>query len=159
MDNPKGDYDRLMNYAYAKDNRAYLSYADGKYDIDLCEYVSDLAKAKGYDFSPEFIMEDGLLDNYDDDFAILYYCAVQAAELRERLKLYEDKLEEGKLVELPCKVGDTVYLVNSERICNKKVKDIVFYIDGDIGFNKHAIGKSIFLTREEAEKKVEELSK
>lgn len=157
MDNPKGDYDRLMNYAYAKENRVYLSYAGGKYDVDLCEYVSDLAKAKGYDFSPEFIMEDGLLDNYDDDFAILYYCAVQAAELRERLKLYEDKLEKGKLVELPCKVGDTVYLVNSERICNKKVKDIVFYIDGDIGFNKYAIGKSIFLTREEAAKKLEEL--
>ena len=121
MDNPKGDYDRLMNYAYAKDNRAYLSYAGGKYDVDLCEYVSDLAKAKGYDFSPEFIMEDGLLDNCDDDFAILYYCAVQAAELRERLKLYEDMLEEGKPIE-----------------CTGKI---------DFGIDKHAIEKLIFKKR------------
>lgn len=159
MDSPKGDYDRLMNYAYAKDNKVYLSYAGGKHDVDLCEYVSDLAKAKGYDFSPEFIMEDGLLNNCDDDFAILYYCAVQAAELRERLKLYEDKLEEGKLIELPCKVGDTVYQVDVERIYESKVKNIIFDTDRGIAFDKNAIGKAVFLTREEAEKKLEELRK
>ena len=112
-DNPQGNFDRLMNFAYAKNNRTHLSYAGGKYDVDLCEYVSNLAKAKGYDFSPEFIMEDGLFDNCDDDFAILYYCAVQAAELRARLKLFEDKLENGMLIELPCKVGDTVYTIPS----------------------------------------------
>lgn len=87
---------------------------------------------------------------YDDD------CETDVEALTIAIDTLE-KLEEKKLVELPCKVGDTVYLVNSERICNKKVKDIVFYIDGDIGFNKYAIGKSIFLTREEAEKKLEEL--
>lgn len=181
MDNPKGDYDRLMNYAYAKENRAHLSYAGGKYDVDLCEYVSDLAKAKGYDFSPEFIMEDGLLDNFDDDFAILYYCAVQAAELRERLKLYEDKLEEGKLIELPCKVGDTVYYLGGhyERhktkvYVNKVIKSIVDHItigqkgvpQIDVCNDENAwttfdcvddFGKIVFLTREEAEKKLEEL--
>lgn len=82
---------------------------------------------------------------YDDD------CETDVEALTIAIDTLE-KLEEKKLVELPCKVGDTVYLVNSERICNKKVKDIVFYIDGDIGFNKYAIGRSIFLTREEAEK-------
>lgn len=155
-DNPKGNFERLMNYAYAKNNRTHLSYAGGKYDVDLCEYVSDLAKAKGYDFSPELIMEDGLLDNCDDDFAILYYCAVQAAELRERLKLYEDKLEEGKLIELPCKVGDTVYQADRMRIYQSRIKNIIFDTDG-VAFDKNAIGKTVFLTREEAEKKLEEL--
>lgn len=178
-DNPKGNFDRLMNYAYAKNNRTHLSYAGGKYDVDLCEYVSDLAKAKGYDFSPEFIMEDGLFDNCDDDFAILYYCAVQAAELRARLKLYEDKLENGMLIELPCKVGDTVYVINRAgkpqkmildepdirchcvdednlcmALCSDKNNNICAYRFRN---DNSDIGKKVFLTREEAEKVLEGL--
>lgn len=179
-DNPKGNFDRLMNYAYAKNNRTHLSYAGGKYDVDLCEYVSDLAKAKGYDFSPEFIMEDGLFHNCDDDFAILYYCAVQAAELRARLKLYEDKLENGTLIELPCKIGDTVYYLGGhyERhktkvYVNEVIKGIVDQItigqkgvpQIDVCNDENAwttfdgvddFGKIVFLTKEEAEKKLEE---
>lgn len=180
-DNSKGNFERLMNYAYAKNNRTHLSYAGGKNDVDLCEYVSDLAKAKGYDFSPEFIMEDGLFDNCDDDFAILYYCAVQAAELRARLKLFEDKLENGTLIELPCKVGDTVYYLGGhyERhktkvYVNEVIKGIVDHITiGQKGVPQIDIcddenewttfdcvddfGKIVFLTKEEAEKKLEGL--
>lgn len=185
MDSPKGDYDRLMNYAYAKDNKVYLSYAGGKYDVDLCEYVSDLAKAKGYDFSPELIMEDGLLDNCDDDFAILYYCAVQAAELRARLKMYEDKLENGTLIELPCKVGDTVYAIPSlanfrlnvlhglsenNRVCEQKVHSVqmwdpvewcILTCDGDgiALLPQRNYKKTWFLTKAEAEKALEGLKK
>lgn len=76
-DNPKGNIERLMNYACAKGDKVVLSYAGGKYDVDLCEYVSKLAKAKGYDYTPEFIMEDGLLDDHDEDFAILYYLVIK----------------------------------------------------------------------------------
>lgn len=167
-DNPKRNFERLMNYAYAKNNRTHLSYAGGKYDVDLCEYVSDLAKAKGYDFSPEFIMEDGLFDNCDDDFAILYYCAVQAAELGARLKLYEDKLENGTLVELPCKVGDTIYFFNNrdEVIENDEVFKILISDISKISFRTRwnteykdirDIGNIAFLTKEEAEKALEGL--
>lgn len=39
---------------------------------------------------------------------------VEADELRARLKMYEDKLENGTLVELPFKVGDTVYVLEYE---------------------------------------------
>lgn len=180
-DNPKGNFERLMNYAYAKNNRTHLSYAGGKYDVDLCEYVSDLAKAKGYDFSPEFIMEDGLFDNCDDDFAILYYCAVQAAELRARLKLYEDKLENGMLIELPCKVGDEVYylaghyerhktkvyvdeikkgIVDHITIGQKGVPQIDVCDDENVWTTFDGVddfGKTIFLTKEEAEKALEGL--
>lgn len=124
-DNPKGCFEKLMNFAYTKHNRVHLSYADEKDDIDLCEYVSKLAKAKGFDFSPEFIMEDGLFDNYDDDFAILYYLAVQAAELRERLKQYEDKLENGTLIELPYNLGKTtIKSENGEVVITKKTSDL-----------------------------------
>lgn len=102
-DTPKGNFDKLMNFAFAKDYKAMLSYADGEENVELHAYVSKLAKQKGINLSPEDIMEDGLMDYPDEDFSVLYYCAVQAAELRARLKLYEDKLENGTLIEIPLK--------------------------------------------------------
>lgn len=173
-DNPKRNFERLMNYAYAKNNRTHLSYAGGKHDVDLCEYVSDLAKAKGYDFSPEFIMDDGLFDNYDDDFAILYYCAVQAAELRARLKMYEDKIENRTLIEPPLKVGNPVFRKWScgknlgiteftiVEIFNKgfgwKIRVTSTHGNNQI-FDIDDLGETVFLTKEEAEKALEGLRK
>lgn len=187
-DNPQGDFEKLMNFAYTKYNRVHLSYADGKDDIDLCEYVSKLAKAKGFDFSPEFIMEDGLFDNYDDDFAVLYYLAVQAAELRSRLKLYEDKLENGTLIELPCKVGDMVYVLEYEDDCAVDYSGCIFIMaNNDFAFLSPIINgernpieicnvffdryihfdnnsgiivplNELYLTKEEAEAKLKELN-
>lgn len=108
----KSNTERLMNFAYAKDNRVFIPqpYKD---DIDLCEYVSKLTKVKGCNFPPEEIMEGACLEcDRDCEIGILYYCAVQAAELRECLKMFEDKLENGTLIELPCKVGETLYVID-----------------------------------------------
>lgn len=75
--------------------------------------------------------------------------------------------DKSKILELPCKVGDTVYHIlglNEEKIKKAKVTNleynlkynewIVFfdYLDG-------VLGKTVFLTREEAEQKLEELEK
>ena len=56
----------------------------------------------------------------------------------------------GRLVVLPCKVGDTVYQIDAERVYESEVKWIIFDCD-DIAFDERAIGGSIFLTRDEAE--------
>ena len=56
----------------------------------------------------------------------------------------------GRLEVLPCKVGDTVYQIDAERVYESEVKWIIFDCD-DIAFDERAIGGSIFLTREEAE--------
>lgn len=56
----------------------------------------------------------------------------------------------GRLVVLPCKVGDTVYQIDAERVYESEVKWIIFDCD-DIAFDERAIGVSIFLTSEEAE--------
>ena len=56
----------------------------------------------------------------------------------------------GRMVVLPCKVGDTVYQIDAERVYESEVKWIIFDCD-DIAFDERAIGVSIFLTREEAE--------
>lgn len=66
--------------------------------------------------------------------------------LRDLLQAEND----GRLVVLPCKVGDTVYQIDAERAYESEVKRIIFDCN-DIAFDERAIGVSIFLTREEAE--------
>lgn len=181
IDNPKGNSERMMNFAYAKDNKVFIPQPY-KSDIDLCEYVSKLTKVKGCNLPPEEIMEGACLEcDRDCEISILYYCAVQAAELREHLKLYEDKLEDGTLVELPCKVGDTVYSYCDEfgYILPYFIENIhIGFLDKDNNYvyfeaNSHAsetdelldeiefdlddIGKTVFLTKSEAEQKLKEL--
>lgn len=96
------------------------------------------------------------IDSVDDDIkANCIKCAEeheQLAEWLEELKSYKDLEEQGLLVRLPCKVGTEVYYILG--IPNKTpcaIDKCVFKLS-DI--NK--IGKTVFLTREEAEKKLEE---
>lgn len=83
-------------------------------------------------------------------------CAEQhekLAELLEELKSYKEAEEQGLLVRLPCKVGAEVYYILG--IPNKTpcaIDKCVFELS-DID----KIGESLFLTREEAEKKLEEM--
>ena len=70
----------------------------------------------------------------------------------------------GRVVVLPCKVGDTVWFRLLGRIIEKKVSSIVlsygpaiYYCSGtSVMFHQDDIGKAVFLTREEAEKALEE---
>lgn len=95
----------------------------------------------------------------------------QIAEWLEELKSYKDAEEQGLLVRLPCKVGDTVYVptrnfVSELRITMVSVNMHEAYFSWMLnsgiypnldGFSKSKLGKSVFLTREEAEKKLEEM--
>lgn len=99
----------------------------------------------------------------------------------EKLATYEDLEEQGLLVRLPCKVGDMVWdndfgypesyeiKAFSYGYCDSYVEpgvgiedEIIFYYENSIGsitgaFPMSEIGKTVFLTREEAEKKLEEM--
>ena len=69
-----------------------------------------------------------------------------------KLAEYEDLEEQGRLIKLPCKVGDTVYLIkNSETIVERKA-DMMF-----LGVLWEGFGKEWFLTKDEAESKLKEL--
>nr|DAU52880.1 MAG TPA: hypothetical protein [Caudoviricetes sp.] len=88
----------------------------------------------------------------------------------DRMKELSEADKEGRVVVLPCKVGDTVFarLDNkSKYVCECKVKQIVV---GNIGFVTFApidasereydvslrgFGKTVFLSREEAERAME----
>ena len=98
-------------------------------------------------------------------------CYIQ--QVFKKLADYEDLEEQGLLVRLPCKVGDIMFRINKgakNPIIELTVTQInitrrsynLEVIDRDCGelmCFKNDIGKIIFLTREEAEKKLEEMKK
>ena len=84
----------------------------------------------------------------------------------ERLKYYEDAEQDGRLVVLPCKVGDTLFDTYFGDIREKEVVSVGFMLSKSVKhMTIHAnnfrgaiteieidrIGKEIFYTREEAE--------
>lgn len=84
----------------------------------------------------------------------------------ERIKEYEDLEEQGKLLKIPCNVGDKMYLPNQyvkmitefEIIEIQIFKDeIVFVDDSDNEWTNGNIGNQVFLTRPEAERALAEM--
>ena len=85
-------------------------------------------------------------------------------EIADKLAAYEDAEEQGRLVMLPCKIGDKVF-----RVVSKCLGAIQCPFEGGYGLDRcyncdtfikeesfsfsmfEDIGKTIFLTREEAE--------
>lgn len=62
------------------------------------------------------------------------------------------------------KVGDKVYQIDAERVYELDISDVYFYKKWiyetkSIDFDIESIGKSLFLTKEEAEEKLKELRK
>lgn len=90
-----------------------------------------------------------------------------ASELYWRLKHYEDLEEQGLLLKLPCKVGDTVYAFDYPRtdivvVVEEVVEKVLIWklgieIETDGGcYDLEFLGKKLFLTKEEAEAKLKE---
>ena len=95
----------------------------------------------------------------------------------DKLGAYEDLEEQGKLLKLPCAVGDTVYRIKSRytkcSVHNEKIDECIYkgcgaecdsrkeyFVDEKVVQNVGQIvntmqtgnfGKAVFLTREEAE--------
>ena len=69
---------------------------------------------------------------------------VEPSRLRELAEADKD----GRVVVLPCKVYET----DGVRVYEHTVREVIYETAGGPAFDKNAIGKSIFLTREEAER-------
>ena len=92
-----------------------------------------------------------------------------ARDLYGRLKAYEDIAElcggfdrirelaeadkDGRVIILPCKVYET----DGVRVYEHTVREVIYETAGGPAFDKNAIGKRIFLTREEAERALQEM--
>lgn len=99
-----------------------------------------------------------------------------------KLAHLEDLQEQGRLIELPCAVGDTVYLISSQYSeCSKHQerfdeyscegcadecdshKEYFIYVNEDVSLEwiaramrPNRFGRNVFITREEAEAKLAE---
>lgn len=152
-----------------------------------CCYVKD-GKARYRDFVKRLLVEYGIIEQLDvvlrnnDAFdelmiewltydpkdikgliALVYKNLWAMAELRERLKEYEDLEEQGLLVKLPCRVGDTVHAIINGAI----VSDVVDRIEINESCQKVSTKKhswlcdlsKIYHTAEAAEAALKEVEK
>ena len=126
------------------------------------------------------------LTNSDKEIPTLVNNAEYWLEAYFKLKDIEDAEEQGLLLRLPCKVGDTVYVITSpfnvfddieydenmkDEVYEAYVSSVSFYESGEqyriyskvtnhfIGayFRECDFGKTVFLTGEEAEAKLAEM--
>lgn len=152
-DNPQTNMETLLNYAYDKDENVHFRYADEKYDVALHEFIAKNCPAEE---SADEIMEGACFDcDADCTYGLINSIAIQAAELRGRLKEYEDVCfdengneritidhiaalaqaeSEGRLVELPIAIGGKVYTIDDKydhcRRCDfAKKHDLYDYCD------------------------------
>ena len=100
---------------------------------------------------------------FDDTDKRLFY---------NKLKDYEDLEEQGLLLKLPCKVGDTVWFAGNKYVNDYVVRRFIFDDNCEISyiqvvkevcgkelwnsFNIADFGKYVFLTQEQAEEKLKE---
>ena len=94
------------------------------------------------------------------------YSKANYNKILTKLGDYEDLEEQGRLIKLPCKVGDTVYYINPNENTTNELVVYSFairplqhfacdYMGARLNFNQ--FGKTVFLTKEEAEAKLKEL--
>ena len=174
------------NSCYA-DDEGNAKYRDYNLDVDSRWLVRNLAQdICGEDFKD---LSDEEVDEYMASMlsveidstigllALLYRNLWAMADLREKLKYYEDADEQGLLLRLPCKVGDEIFLDFAgfgKDIDEFTVKDFHLdcFEDGetilfcDYESNDKTLSgqidvmefeKSVFLTRAEAEAKLKEM--
>lgn len=118
--NEMGILELAHNCCFAKDRKAM--YRDYETIIDAREFARNLIKRYGLinnkdqifhdnDAFDEFMLRCLAIDPCDKIGLIaLFYRGLWAqADLYERLKIYEDAEDQGKISRLPVVVGDTVY--------------------------------------------------
>jgi hypothetical protein len=99
-------------------------------------------------WTPEMLHKLGENAGHMWDFA-------QAAEKMTvgRLKELAEADKDGRVIILPCKVYET----DGVRVYEHTVREVIYETAGGPAFDKNAIGKSIFLTRAEAERAIQEM--
>lgn len=111
------------------------------------------------------------LKAYEDSRLSPQACA-EAREIEETLSGYDYSIsrmvelmkadKDGRVVVLPCKVGDVLYSAESAPVIPLHVMEVAIYLalEGEDGGDYERIsniGKTVFLTREEAEKALQEM--
>ena len=115
--------------------------------------------------------QGGVAFTFDLDVTCCKSEMLKILNLATKLKEYEDAEEQGLLLRLPCKIGDSVYsptrdFISKYTICSiEKYKEGFFFnwrCEAGIyikvsGFTDYDIGETVFLTREAAEQALKEM--
>lgn len=114
------------------------------------------------------------------DLALDEYSDINFEKIVDKLARYEDLEEQGRLLKLPCKVGDVIWDNDFGSPCAYTItafsfgecedyidepvtnKEIIFYYSNSSGsitgsFAESEIRKTVFFTRAEAEAKIKEM--
>lgn len=122
---PMSNLELAHNCCFIKGKEAW--YRDFERESDLRHFILHLLMAHAGDdgtYEGDWEFDEAMADalqagDYDDlrfVLALMYRNMWAMAELREKLKMYEDICEDpGKVVELPCRPNDTLYYVDSLR--------------------------------------------
>lgn len=129
----------------------------------ITKWENENAVLSDYDYEEmkdKFYKDNDVVDCVNLEFAL------------EKLAEYEDAEEQGLLLRLPCKVDDMVWITDFGKLCAYRITgysfgvaedyinepisetELVFYYENLSmagSFAMSAIGKSVFLTKEEAE--------
>lgn len=169
------------NSCYADDERN-ARYRDYDMEMDARDFARNLMVTLAEDELPlddaefdEEVLYNLMIDPFSDVrglIALFYRNMWAMADLREKLKDYEDADEQGLLLRLPISEDTPVYSI--EYCCGKNksnrsgmcfrgfcenCSDKAYYIRESVA--KHCsiceINKSVFFTREEAEAKLKEM--
>lgn len=91
-DEPEGIYEFMHNTAFVKDREVYLrGYGENGDDINLCAYCAGECKKKcDVDLAEVPSSEFGEYMDCLCPVSALFFIAAGAAEMREKLKKYED---------------------------------------------------------------------
>lgn len=166
-------FELAHNSCCAEDGKA--RYRDYVTDIDARQLTIKLLE-KYADIPNEFTcdedFDDFILDatQYGTDnilglVATFYRNLWAMADLRERLKYYEDLEEQRKLLKLPCSVGDRIYIIlKNHQIKESKVVKFKMIAEGwavetgDWFYLFEEFGKIVFLTKEAAEAALQKMN-
>lgn len=134
----------MERLTYFKDGYWRVNFSGVQYQAD---FVDRLAAYEDTGLTPEEIKAPFTEDTMINLAA--QALGVEPSRLRELAEADKD----GRVIILPCKVYET----DGVRVYEHTVREVIYETAGGPAFDKNAIGKSIFLTREEAERASQEM--
>lgn len=122
------------------------------------ECMEKLAAYEDTGLEPEEVKQLNASDVSKEESSIKYYNEMR--KYRDELKYYKKLEEQGLLIKLPCKLGTKLFIIQTELWADgkntRREKCIIEseFTDWNILHVVDNWGKTVFLTREEAEKKL-----
>jgi hypothetical protein len=121
------------NSCYADDERN-ARYRDYEMEMDARDFARNLMVTLAKDELPvddaefdEEVLDNLTIDPFSDVrglIALFYRNMWSMADLREKLKRYEDAEEQGLLLRLPCGIGSDVYIIPSKVNCELNILNL-----------------------------------